>query len=62
MTPDSPTDVPRPAQLTPAQGGEAPMRPGSGPLRGLETAHFDFRGGTPREPHWLPGERRPLAG
>jgi hypothetical protein len=31
-------------------------RPGSGPLRGLETGHFDFRGGTPREPPWLPGE------
>ena len=28
----------------------------SAPLRGLETAHFDFRGGTPREPPWLPGE------
>ncbi|MFL5516639.1 MAG: hypothetical protein ACJ8DJ_10810 [Gemmatimonadales bacterium] len=26
------------------------------PLRGLETAHFEFRGGTPREPPWLPGE------
>lgn len=37
------------------------------PLRGLETAHFDFRGGEPREPPWLPGQspdarRRPSAG
>jgi hypothetical protein len=38
-------------------------RRGTAPLRGLETAHFEFRGGTPREPPWLPGasadERRP---
>jgi hypothetical protein len=27
--------------------GEAP--------RGLETAHFEFRGGVPRDPPWLPG-------
>jgi hypothetical protein len=26
----------------------------SGSLRGLETAHFEFRGGVPREPPWLP--------
>ena len=36
---------------------------GREPLRGLETAHFDFRGGTPREAPWLQGEstdeRRP---
>ena len=25
------------------------------PLRGLATAHFDFRGGLPREEPWLPG-------
>ena len=43
--------------------------PGQGPgsLRGLETAHFEFKGGVPREPPWLaeqssderqvPGER-----
>ena len=41
-------------------------RGGAVPLRGLETAHFEFRGGTPREPPWLPGssadERRSTAG
>jgi hypothetical protein len=41
-------------------------RHGSGALRGLETAHFDFRGGAPREAPWLPGEsadeRRSAAG
>jgi len=26
-----------------------------GPLRGLDTAHFDFRGGEPREEPWIPG-------
>jgi hypothetical protein len=31
-------------------------RRGSAGIRGLETAHFDFRGGPPREPPWLPGE------
>ena len=25
------------------------------PLRGLDTAHFDFRGGVPRDEPWLPG-------
>jgi hypothetical protein len=25
----------------------------SGKLRGLETAHFEFKGGVPREPPWL---------
>jgi hypothetical protein len=25
------------------------------PLRGLETSHFEFRGGVPRDPPWLPG-------
>jgi hypothetical protein len=25
------------------------------PMRGLETAHFEFRGATPREEPWLPG-------
>ena len=33
------------------------------PLRGLDTGHFDFRGGVPREAPWLPGhsadEREP---
>jgi hypothetical protein len=42
-------------------------RRSTAPLRGLETAHFEFRGGSPREPPWLPGasadERRsPTAG
>lgn len=36
--------------------------PGSGSLRGLETAHFEFKGGVPREPPWLaeqsPDERQ----
>ncbi len=39
---------------------------GRAPLRGLETAHFEFRGGVPREAPWLPGEsaddRVPQAG
>ena len=26
-----------------------------GPLRGLDTAHFDFRGGVPRGEPWIPG-------
>jgi hypothetical protein len=26
-----------------------------GPLRGLDTGHFDFRGGVPREEPWIPG-------
>jgi hypothetical protein len=34
----------------------------SGALRGLETAHFEFKGGVPREPPWLaeqsPDERQ----
>ena len=30
-------------------------RRGVAPLRGLDTTHFEFRGGTPREPPWLPG-------
>ena len=25
------------------------------PLRGLDTAHFDFRGGVPRDDPWVPG-------
>jgi hypothetical protein len=25
------------------------------PLRGLDTAHFDFRGGIPRDEPWIPG-------
>jgi hypothetical protein len=25
------------------------------PLRGLDTAHFDFRGGVPRDDPWIPG-------
>jgi len=29
---------------------------GLGPLRGLETAHFHFRGGVPRGAPWLAGE------
>jgi hypothetical protein len=29
---------------------------GLGPLRGLETAHFEFRGGVPRGAPWLAGE------
>jgi hypothetical protein len=29
---------------------------GSEPLRGLETAHFEFRGGVPRDEPWLPGQ------
>ena len=28
---------------------------GAAPLRGLDTAHFEFRGGVPREAPWLPG-------
>ena len=28
---------------------------GTPPLRGLETSHFEFRGGVPRDPPWLPG-------
>lgn len=28
---------------------------GGPPMRGLETAHFEFRGGIPREDPWLPG-------
>jgi hypothetical protein len=31
---------------------------GSGSLRGLETADFEFKGGIPREPPWL-AERSP---
>jgi hypothetical protein len=35
------------------------------PLRGLDTAHFDFRGGVPRDEPWVPGrspdDRRPPA-
>ena len=26
------------------------------PLRGLETAHFEFRGGVPREAPWISGQ------
>jgi len=26
------------------------------PLKGLETSHFEFRGGIPRDPPWLPGQ------
>jgi hypothetical protein len=26
------------------------------PLRGLETAHFEFRGGVPRETPWISGQ------
>ena len=29
---------------------------GAGPLRGLDTSHFDFRGGVPREAPWLAGQ------
>lgn len=40
-----------------------PDRRRAEPLRGLDTAHFDFRGGVPREAPWLPGlstdEREP---
>ena len=25
------------------------------PLRGLDTAHFEFRGGVPRDDPWIPG-------
>jgi hypothetical protein len=33
-----------------------PDRSGIGaPLRGLDTAHFDFRGGVPRDDPWVPG-------
>ncbi len=38
---------------------------GTGPLRGLDPAHFEFRGGVPREAPWLPGqspEERELPG
>src|SRR5262249_44202818 len=28
------------------------------PLRGLETEHFEFRGGVPRDPPWLPGQSK----
>jgi hypothetical protein len=28
---------------------------GRPPLDGLETSHFEFRGGVPRDPPWLPG-------
>jgi hypothetical protein len=28
---------------------------GGQPMRGLETVHFEFRGGIPREQPWLPG-------
>lgn len=31
---------------------------GTGPLRGLDTSHFDFRGGVPREAPWLAGQSR----
>jgi hypothetical protein len=31
-----------------------PSRLGA-PLRGLDTAHFEFRGGVPREEPWIPG-------
>ena len=31
-------------------------RPGATSMRGLETAHFEFRGGVPREAPWLPGQ------
>jgi hypothetical protein len=30
--------------------------PGTGPLRGLDTTHFEFRGGVPREAPWLAGQ------
>ena len=37
----------------------------SSPPRGLETAHFEFRGGVPRESPWLsgnsPDDRHPAA-
>ena len=37
----------------------------SRPLRGLETAHFEFRGGVPRDTPWIsgqsPDERQPTA-
>ena len=29
---------------------------GIGPLRGLDTAHFEFRGGVPRESPWMAGQ------
>ena len=32
-----------------------PDRRQAEPLRGLDTAHFDFRGGQPREAPWLSG-------
>jgi len=33
-----------------------PDRTGPGaPLRGLDTAHFEFRGGVPRGEPWIPG-------
>ena len=33
-----------------------PQRTGLGaPLRGLDTAHFEFRGGVPRGEPWIPG-------
>ena len=31
------------------------LQPGGTSMRGLETAHFEFRGGVPREAPWLPG-------
>ena len=34
-----------------------PDRTGSKlPLGGLDTSHFEFRGGVPRDPPWLPGQ------
>jgi hypothetical protein len=32
------------------------LRPGAASMRGLETAHFEFRGGVPRDAPWLPGQ------
>src|SRR2546427_4063219 len=32
-----------------------PNRAGGPPLQGLETSHFEFRGGVPRDPPWLAG-------
>jgi hypothetical protein len=33
-----------------------PTRTSGPPLQGLDTAHFEFRGGVPRDPPWLAGQ------
>jgi hypothetical protein len=32
------------------------LRPGGASMRGLDPAHFEFRGGVPREAPWFPGQ------